>query len=72
MTDPTLPNPATPSASTAAGLVIGAPLAAIVAWSLKAFAHVDMPAEIASALGALIAAVVGYFPAGGNAGTVQK
>lgn len=59
-----------PSPSTIASAAIGAPAAMLIAWLLSAFAHVSMPAEVSAALGALIGALSGYFPLGGQAAHV--
>ena len=70
MTDET-PQPATgsmPSPSTLVGAGLGTPLAVIVVWGVESFAHVTVPGMVAAAIGALLSALVGYFPRGGNAG----
>lgn len=70
MTDPTPQTAAmmVPSPSTMIGAGLGTPLAVIVVWGVESFAHVTVPGMVAAALGALLSALVGYFPRGGNAG----
>ena len=70
MTDET-PQTATgsmPSPSTLVGAGLGTPLAVIVVWVIETYSHVTVPGMVAAALGALLSALVGYFPRGGNAG----
>jgi len=49
-----------PTRKVLAAAAIGTPIATIVAWALGLF-NVDVPAEVAAALAALIAAAVGWF-----------
>ena len=67
MTDETpAPSISTPSPSTLVGAGLGTPLAVVVVWSIETFAHVTVPGMVAAAFGALLSALVGYFPRGGN------
>lgn len=74
MTDETpAPNAAAiaaPSPSTLVGAGIGTPLAVIVVWAIETFTHATVPGVVAAAFGALLSALVGYFPRGGNSSTV--
>lgn len=54
-----------PSPSTNAG-VVGVFVAVIVVWALKEFAQVDVPEEVAAAIGGLLSTVLGYFRLGGK------
>lgn len=55
-----------PSSSSVSSAAIGVPLGIVVVWALHQFAGVDMPAEVASAVGALVGALSGYFFYGGR------
>ena len=57
-----------PSPSTMIGAGLGTPLAVIVVWSIETYTHATVPGMVAAAFGALLSALVGYFPRGGNAG----
>lgn len=74
MTDETpAPNAATiaaPSPSTLVGAGIGTPLAVVIVWTVETYTHTTVPGMVAAALGALLSALVGYFPRGGNSSTV--
>lgn len=72
--DPPAPkagHPAAPSPSTVAGAGVGIPLSIVIIWSVQTFGHVTVPPLVATALGAFLAAVAGYFHPGGNNGTVS-
>lgn len=56
-----------PSNSTIASATLGAPLAILLCWLVKAFAHTEVPTEVAAAMGGLFGALAGYFPQGGQA-----
>lgn len=53
-----------PSVSTVVSVALGAPLGTVVVW-LIGLSGVVVPAEVASAIGALLGALVGYFFPGG-------
>jgi hypothetical protein len=55
-----------PSASTVASIGLGIPIATVAAWLLTTCCHVDMPAEVQAAMGALIGAIIGYLFNGGR------
>jgi len=55
-----------PSSSTVASAAIGAPAGIVVVWMVREFAGVDMPAEVAAAVGSIVSFVVGYFFYGGR------
>lgn len=55
-----------PSNSTIASVTLGAPIAILVCWLVKAITGVEMPVEVGAALGGLISALAGYFPQGGK------
>ena len=59
---------AMPSPSTLFGAGLGTPLAVIVVWGIETYTHATVPGMVAAAFGALLSALVGYFPRGGNAG----
>ena len=42
-------------------MTLAGAIVAIVAWALKAFAGVDLPAEVVSASIVIVAFIVGYF-----------
>ena len=42
-------------------MTLAGAIVAILAWALKAFAGVDLPAEVVSALVVIVAFIVGYF-----------
>lgn len=60
------PSPTKPSNSTFAGLLIGVPIATVLAWTLHQWMNVDVPGEVQSAFGAIVSTVVGYFFSGGR------
>ena len=68
MTDET-PASGAPSPSTLVGAGIGTPLAVVVVWAIETYAHTPVPGMVAAAFGALLSALVGYFPRGGNSGS---
>lgn len=55
-----------PSNSTIASATLGAPLAILLCWLVKAFAHTEVPVEVGAAMGGIIGALAGYFPQGGQ------
>lgn len=55
-----------PSNSTFIGTGGGAALAPVLVWLFGTFTHVQMPAEVAAGLGAIIGNVLGYFFEGGR------
>lgn len=59
-----------PSNSTIASATLGAPLAILLCWLVKAFAHTEVPVEVGAAMGGIIGAMAGYLPQGGQAGHV--
>jgi ABC-type enterobactin transport system permease subunit len=66
MNDPLKPTRhAMPSNAVLVGGTVGAPTAVILAWILQT-AGLVVPAEVAAALGAVVTAIVSYFPRGGR------
>lgn len=61
------PHPLTPSVSTVASGLIGVPLVIVIAWIVSEVFKVQMPAEVQTALGAVISTAIGYFAKGGRA-----
>jgi putative flippase GtrA len=49
-----------PTRKVSGGIVIGAPASVIIAWALREFAGVEMPPEVAAAVGALISIIIAY------------
>lgn len=54
-----------PTAPVVAGAAGGSPLGVVLVWAL-AQAGIDMPAEVAAAVGSFVGALVGYFTKGGR------
>jgi hypothetical protein len=73
MTDetPTATTISAPSPSTLIGAGLGTPLAVVVVWAIETYTHATVPGVVAAAFGALLSALVGYFPRGGNAGNTM-
>lgn len=61
------PHPLAPSSSTVVSLAIGAPVVIIIGWILDQFYKIQLPNEVAVALGAILSSVLGYFANGGRA-----
>ena len=55
-----------PSKSTYASFGLGVPIATVAVWVASLFG-VEMSVEVGSAIGALVAAAIGYFFLGGKA-----
>lgn len=55
-----------PSNSTTIGTIGGAGVGPIFVWALHAFTGVEVPAEIAAAIGSLLGNLIGYFFEGGR------
>lgn len=73
MTDETpaqAPSISTPSPSTLVGAGLGTPLAVVIVWAVETYTHATVPGMVAAAMGALLSALIGYFPRGGNNSTV--
>lgn len=60
-----------PSNSTYAGLGLGIPAAIILSW-LASLSGIEVPGEVQSAFGAVIATVAGYFFKGGQRETTTS
>jgi hypothetical protein len=58
-----------PSTSTVAGAFGGGALSAVLLWAAGEYAHFNPPPEIASQIGVLVSAIVGYFFSGGRSET---
>lgn len=50
----------TPSSNTAVSLGVGTPISLVLPWILKQFYNVEVPYEVALALGSLISTAAGY------------
>lgn len=55
-----------PSNSTTVGALGGVGVGTIVVWAITAFTGVQVPAEVAASIGALLANLIGYFFEGGR------
>lgn len=55
-----------PSNSTTIGTLGGVGFAPVLVWIATTFAHVEMPAEVAAALGSVVGNLIGYFFEGGR------
>lgn len=55
-----------PTTSTTVGTLGGAGIGPVIVWALNAFAGVEVPAEVAASLGAILGNVIGYFFDGGR------
>jgi hypothetical protein len=56
-----------PSVSTVMSAALGTPIAVIASWTVKTFAHIEVPGEVQAAIGSLLSALIGYFFIGGQA-----
>jgi hypothetical protein len=63
---PTQPPSLLPSASTTAGLTIGAAVGVVAVWAIEAFTTVQVPSYVAMAIGVICSQGGGYFFPGGR------
>jgi uncharacterized membrane protein YfcA len=49
-----------PSTATVSGTVIGGPTAVLIVWAARQFHGIEIPGEVAAAIGTLVGAVVGW------------